>query len=63
MSKTNDLHTVLVRTFQRMNGKSSDYVSHYSCQWKKFVVTFNLVFLAYRQEKCHDKFFPFVYMF
>ena len=22
-------------------GKSSDYVSHYSCQWKKFVVTFS----------------------
>ena len=21
------------------------------------------IFLAYRQEKCHDKFFPFVYMF
>ena len=44
-------------------GKSSDYVSHYSCQWKKFVVTFSLVFLAYRQEKCHDNFFPSVYMF
>ena len=25
-----------------MVGMSSNYVSHYSCQWKKFVVTFNL---------------------
>ena len=51
-------------TFTKGNfGMSSDYVSHYSCQWKKFVVTLNLVFLAYRQEKCHDNFFPFVYMF
>ena len=36
-------------------------VSHYSCQWKKCCRDIQLkIFLAYRQEKCHDKFFPFV---